>query len=424
MVGNSFTYYNKLDHMVKHLLEDGATTTEPNKETFYAQRIASGGAQLHQHVDNPQVKMTLAERDWTWVVLQEQSQIPGFYGTSVQDVYNRSIDSAVTLNHWIAGDDITPDNVNDARKEHVHHAAADTILLMTWGMREADPMNPVLFRDFHVMQHRLTHGYEEMQKAVSTESRPVRVAPAGLAFAAIYESSTKPLAQNINDTQQGNNTSATVTFEDLYVSDGKHPSVYGSYLAACTIYATLTGKDPRGLPYKPDNISAEQQMFLQTMAAETALQYNKDNVYNRAYFAHQEILEEEQALPAEDNDKDSSIDQQFSVTDGDKNDHLRRTKVMPGLMRSFATGVSVFVLVLLIRILVVRYHRQFLSSSGIFARQQLKKYEELSVTENDDLDDELDFSERSGNGDEFECTIRVTTGDEEAQGLHDISLEE
>jgi hypothetical protein len=35
---------------------------------------------------------------------------------------------------------------------------------------------------------------------------------------------------------------------DLYVSDGSHPSPAGSYLAACVIYATLTGRSPVGAP--------------------------------------------------------------------------------------------------------------------------------------------------------------------------------
>ena len=33
---------------------------------------------------------------------------------------------------------------------------------------------------------------------------------------------------------------------DLYFTDGSHPNEAGSYLAACVLYATLTGKDPRG----------------------------------------------------------------------------------------------------------------------------------------------------------------------------------
>jgi hypothetical protein len=35
---------------------------------------------------------------------------------------------------------------------------------------------------------------------------------------------------------------------DLYSSDGAHPSPAGSYLAACVIYASLTGRSPKGAP--------------------------------------------------------------------------------------------------------------------------------------------------------------------------------
>ena len=37
---------------------------------------------------------------------------------------------------------------------------------------------------------------------------------------------------------------------ELYFSDGSHPSPAGSYLAACTFYATLFHASPVGLPGK------------------------------------------------------------------------------------------------------------------------------------------------------------------------------
>lgn len=34
----------------------------------------------------------------------------------------------------------------------------------------------------------------------------------------------------------------------MHISDGSHANAAGSYLAACVIYATITGKSPLGAP--------------------------------------------------------------------------------------------------------------------------------------------------------------------------------
>jgi len=49
---------------------------------------------------------------------------------------------------------------------------------------------------------------------------------------------------------------------ELYISDGSHPSAAGSYLAACTFYATLFRASPVGLPARvsgtPVNLDTEE----------------------------------------------------------------------------------------------------------------------------------------------------------------------
>ena len=59
---------------------------------------------------------------------------------------------------------------------------------------------------------------------------------------------------------------------ELYESDKRHPSLAGTYLAACTAYATLYGKSPVGLPYNA-GLSAELATALQTAAWETVQGY-------------------------------------------------------------------------------------------------------------------------------------------------------
>ena len=75
----------------------------------------------------------------------------------------------------------------------------------------------------------------------------VKVAPVGLAFALALQERPE-LA--------------------LYASDG-HPTVRGTYLAACVFYATLFGKSPVGITYAPSGIPAQDRDFLQKVAAQS-----------------------------------------------------------------------------------------------------------------------------------------------------------
>ena len=59
---------------------------------------------------------------------------------------------------------------------------------------------------------------------------------------------------------------------DLYAPDKRHPSLAGTYLAACTTYAALTGKSPVGNSYLA-GLDAQTAKFLQEVAWETTQDY-------------------------------------------------------------------------------------------------------------------------------------------------------
>ena len=50
---------------------------------------------------------------------------------------------------------------------------------------------------------------------------------------------------------------------ELYWTDGKHASVYGSYLVAATVYATLTGKSAKDLPATAADFSLPEGLDLE-----------------------------------------------------------------------------------------------------------------------------------------------------------------
>jgi hypothetical protein len=59
---------------------------------------------------------------------------------------------------------------------------------------------------------------------------------------------------------------------NLYVADNRHPSLAGTYLASCVVYAALTGRSPVGNSYIA-GIDAPTATFLQTVAWETVQEY-------------------------------------------------------------------------------------------------------------------------------------------------------
>ena len=59
---------------------------------------------------------------------------------------------------------------------------------------------------------------------------------------------------------------------NLYAPDKRHPSLAGTYLAACTVFAVLTERSPVGNSYLA-GIDAPTAQFLQTVAWETVQDY-------------------------------------------------------------------------------------------------------------------------------------------------------
>jgi hypothetical protein len=59
---------------------------------------------------------------------------------------------------------------------------------------------------------------------------------------------------------------------NLYAADKRHPSLAGTYLAACVVYTALTGHSPVGNPYRA-GIDEPTARMLQTVAWETTQDY-------------------------------------------------------------------------------------------------------------------------------------------------------
>ena len=237
MYGNSYTSFNSLHTLLENVgvQNADAITGGGKKLSAHWDEVNTSG-----HVSNTTLRTTF---DWDYVVLQDQSQVPGFPRTNSE--WLASMNGAVGL----AG--------------AVEDEGAESVLLMTWGRRNGDATNPILYSNFTVMQERLEAGYIDYHDNMTSAGNTVWIAPVGLAFALIHDSVE---ASGTNPTLSGN------TFYDLYNADGSHPSLAGSYLAACVLYATMTGDSPVG---SNDTVSLNNTLKLELQQAAAATVFNE-----------------------------------------------------------------------------------------------------------------------------------------------------
>ncbi len=236
MVGNSYTASNDLPALVAAALRD----TVPAYGAVAAQGHSPGGATLADHAaqadgtagDTALRQLMVTGPDagsWDWVFLQDQSQVPGL--PPAEPAWQASLAGAVTLDGLAV------------------QGGAATAFLLTWGRRDGDSQNPALYPDFATMQQRLLDGYQAYAAAASADGTTAWIAPAGLAFARVHDDL---VAAGQDPTAEG------TLFHALYGGDGSHPALPGSYLAALTVAAALSGwpVDGAGAPPGLDESTA------------------------------------------------------------------------------------------------------------------------------------------------------------------------
>lgn len=226
-LGNSYTASNNLPRLVQRVLMSVEVSIE-------VQAITPGGRRLTQHATDLQtpgspVADAFEAGPWHHIVLQEQSQIPGFPGGS-QDLVE-SLQAAAVLGAAAEG------------------LGAGVVFYQTWGRRDGDDGNPGLYPDFSTMQDRLTAGYLALAAQAEGAGASVEIAPVGEAFRLV-------LAEE-----------GVEAFEALYVNDGSHPSLQGSWLAALVLAARLADIDPMTVSFAPDDLSELEVSRLKRAAA-------------------------------------------------------------------------------------------------------------------------------------------------------------
>jgi hypothetical protein len=166
--------------------------------------ITAGGASLRTHWNAGHAAKAIASKKYDYVVLQEQSTLP--------------IKNAARMAENIRLFD-------DAIKA----AGAKTVLYMTWAREHALET-----------QKQITTAYNTIGKELGAI-----VIPAGAAWMRFLAKHDKP---------------------ELYDPDQSHPTLAGSYLAACVFLAALLKINPTGNDFAPSGLSGDDKKALQTIA--------------------------------------------------------------------------------------------------------------------------------------------------------------
>ena len=195
-IGNSYTYVNDLPAVF------GTLSGNLNKNVVAGVK-ANGGYAFVDHWSDPATYASIHQQDWNVVVLQAQSQEPAFPYDLV---------TANTLPFVVALSDSV----------YAANACSNVMYYMTWGRKTGDPQWDST-NTFDKMNERLYNSYMQFAEVTSGMVSPVAVA-------------WKAIRDNHPEIE-------------LYQSDGSHPSMAGTYLAACTFYAAIFRESPVGATY-------------------------------------------------------------------------------------------------------------------------------------------------------------------------------
>ena len=223
-VGNSFFYYNNSMHM--HVLNLVHAADPKSKARATSVTISGSGIDWHDmasyfrpraigrysFLDNNEIVFSEPGRQFDAVIIADCSQCP--IHPQLKSVFHE---------------------YTKIQSEVVTASGARPIFFMTWAYKDRPEMTAQLAEQY----------------TTAGNDNDALVIPAGLAFA-------KAIARRPD--------------LEFYQHDRRHPTLIGTYLAACTTYASIYGKSPVGNAYTA-GINPALVRFLQETAQETVREY-------------------------------------------------------------------------------------------------------------------------------------------------------
>lgn len=216
-IGNSYTYRNDMPKIFQEIaLSKG--------RNVYVEHCTKGKATLVKQAKRDEVYEAIRSRKWDYIVLQASSR------DLIKDssiIYGKSIPA---LKKILAEIERT-------------NPKAEKLFYMTWGYRNG--FKPVRVADsYPKMTHTVKNGYLKLKEMFN-----IGVVPVGMAWYKVRQK-----------------------YEDivLYVKDGSHPSLKGSYLAACCFYSGIFREKAIGASYF-SKLGPRTCFLLQKIASQTVL---------------------------------------------------------------------------------------------------------------------------------------------------------
>lgn len=221
-VGNSFfSYNNSLHGHFRNLVAAGGGRTRGTSVTIsgsgldwhdMASLLRPDGLGRYSFVGDNEIRFNKRGRQFDTAVLMDCSQCP--VHKQLQPVFHETVRKHAAV---LAQNDVR------------------MVLFMSWAYKDKPEMTAQLAEQY----------------TLAGNANDALVIPAGLAFA-------KAIARQPSI--------------ELYESDKRHPSLAGTYLAACTAYAALQGKSPVGLPYTA-GLPADTVVLLQNASWDATRDY-------------------------------------------------------------------------------------------------------------------------------------------------------
>lgn len=225
-VGNSFFYYNNsLHNQVSRLLS--AAISKPERDQYSAYSITISGGHLRWHDVGAYLDAGIGSSSF-----DENNELVG-----ASEAYR--FDTVMMMDcSGCPYDEATRSTFHQYAEKHsetVRAKGATPVFFMTWAYSDKPDMTSVLAREYVKAGH----------------DNEALVVPAGLAFERALAG--RPGLR-------------------LHVRDRRHPSPEGTYLAACTVLASLYGINPIGNRFQAD-LPLDVATYLQQVAWETAEQF-------------------------------------------------------------------------------------------------------------------------------------------------------
>jgi PKD repeat protein len=237
-IGNSYLSVNNLPQMAQDL-------TESLGDHMLMDSKMNGGFTFQSHAFDAITYDKIHSKPWNFVVLQGQSQEPSF---PFDQVNQQTLPYAQQISDSV----------------YASNECSQVNYYMTWGRQVGDPQWDSI-NTFDKMNTRLRNAYLRI-----ADSTNASVSPVGVAW------------KYVRDNYPAIN---------LYAGDGSHPSLEGSYLAACTFYSSLFQKSCVGASYTA-TLNPQICAILQQVASSIVLDsiptwklVHHDSLFNASFVA-------------------------------------------------------------------------------------------------------------------------------------------